>query len=375
MPLWDLQPFADELASAAVDPTLWVSALDKITDVTGSFGTVLIPNTGGLISNIPFTDRLSGSFEAYVRDGWHLRDERFRCMPLMKKRGVADDLDAFSYDVIKRHPYYQEFLAPHGLRWFAGVRVACGDDLWCLSIQRTIEQGPFSEAEKDQLAQLSTQLSCSVAVAKAVGASSAAGALDAFEISGLPVVLINRQGKIFMANPAAERILVGEIQIVRGRIVASEPSATALMDRCIHDMLWRRGASTPSVPVSFPRAGRRPLLAYPTVLSSTASNALAECQAIVVFVDPDDFSRPAESVLQSVYRLSEAEARLAARMASGQPLEIAADQLGIAKETGRSQLKSIFAKTSVCRQAELVALLAPLLKPRRTTPALQGLQS
>jgi DNA-binding CsgD family transcriptional regulator len=59
--------------------------------------------------------------------------------------------------------------------------------------------------------------------------------------------------------------------------------------------------------------------------------------------------------------LSEAEARLAARLASGEALEMVAEQFGIAKETGRSQLKSIFAKTGVHRQAELVALLAPLL--------------
>jgi DNA-binding CsgD family transcriptional regulator len=59
--------------------------------------------------------------------------------------------------------------------------------------------------------------------------------------------------------------------------------------------------------------------------------------------------------------LSEAEARLASRLASGEALEMVTEQFGIAKETGRSHLKSIFAKTGVHRQAELVALLAPLL--------------
>ena len=65
--------------------------------------------------------------------------------------------------------------------------------------------------------------------------------------------------------------------------------------------------------------------------------------------------------LRSVFRLTEAEARLAAQLAFGNSLETVADQFGIAKETARSQLKSIFAKTGVHRQAELVAVLAKLL--------------
>ena len=79
----------------------------------------------------------------------------------------------------------------------------------------------------------------------------------------------------------------------------------------------------------------------------------------------DNVSRPPQAALQAAFGLSEAEARLAAQLASGEALERITAQFGIAKETGRGQLKSIFAKTGVHRQAELVALLAPLLRGTR----------
>ena len=55
------------------------------------------------------------------------------------------------------------------------------------------------------------------------------------------------------------------------------------------------------------------------------------------------------------------DATNATQLALGESLENVADQFGIAKETARSQLKSIFTKTGVHRQAELVAVLAKLL--------------
>ncbi len=39
--------------------------------------------------------------------------------------------------------YYQEWLRPFGLKWFAAVRVAAGGEHWALSIQRTESRGPF----------------------------------------------------------------------------------------------------------------------------------------------------------------------------------------------------------------------------------------
>src|SRR6266446_228999 len=294
MPIWNLEAIEQEFAEAAIDPTLWVRALNGVTATTKSYGAVLIPTTGAALATIPFTEGMSGSFETYLRDGWHLRDERNRGIARMMQRGVVDDLDIFSPDTIARHPYYQEFLAPHRLRWFAGVKVSYGDDLWCLSIQRTIDQDPFSESEKDQLAKLSGQLSTSAAIARALGASAAAGALEAFEISSTAVVLINRLGNVFQANRSAQQLLVGDIQIKRGKLVCSDEPAMAKLNSAVQDLLGRRQGGL-SAPVALPRKDRRPLVAYPARLSSMTANALADCQAMVIFNDPDAGPRPPEA--------------------------------------------------------------------------------
>lgn len=361
MVAWDFESVQGNFAEAALDPSRWVNALDQITSTTKSHGAVLLPVSGGLLSTIPHTERMNAAFECYVRDGWYFRDERHRGISIMKTHGIADDLDIFSTEQIARHPYYQEFLAPHRLRWFAGVGVSCGNDLWCLSLQRTVDQGPFSASEKKQLQQLSKGLSGSAAIARALGSSAAASSLEAFQISGTAVALFNRNGRIFQANEVAQRLLVGEIKIEKGQVVvANSPEATVALGGAVHALLSREHGGLTS-PIALPRTDRLPILAYPTKFSTMTSNAFADCQVVVIFIDPDIGPRPPQSNLQSAFRLTEAEARLAAQLATGESLEIVAERLGIAKETSRSQLKSIFAKTGTHRQSELVAILAKVL--------------
>jgi DNA-binding CsgD family transcriptional regulator len=357
---WDLGTIEATFADAALDAASWVKALDTVTALTDSFGAILLPYSGGPISHVPFTESMGPAAEIYFRDGWYQKDERNTGISIMLERGVVDDLDTFSFDRIKRHPYYQEFLAPAGLRWFAGVRVACGEDIWCLSVQRTIQQGPFSKFEKRQLAKLSSRLSTSAALVRALSSASADGALHAFEVSSTAVVLINRHGEVFKANKSAERLLTGDVRIVKRHLVAKDRQATAALNRALHELIWSRGGGGLSSPLPLPRAGHRSLIAYPAKFSNSAANALADCQALVVLVDPDKRRSPAEAAVRAAFGLTGAEARLASRLASGEALETAAAQIGIAKETGRNQLKSIFAKVGVHRQAELVNMLASL---------------
>ena len=357
---WNFGPAEQEFAEAGLDPTRWVRALDCLAAATGSFGAVMLPLAGDALPNVPYTENCSDVMEVYFRDGWHLQDERLRTVPTLMQRGVADDFDGHSADEIDKHPYYQEFLAPYGLRWYAGIKIACGDDLWAVALQRTIDQGPFTPEEKNELARLSGRLSTGAAIARSLSASAATGALEAFEMSGTAVVLLNRHGNVFRANASAERLLADDVQIVKGRLTAKDTRATIALNRAIHNLLWLPTGGL-AAPVALPRGSRRPLLAYPARLSASTANALADCQAMVILIDPDAKTPTPEMNLRMAFRLTEAEARLATQLALGESLERVADQFGIGKETARSQLKSIFTQTGVHRQAELVAVLAKLL--------------
>jgi len=88
---------------------------------------------------------------------------------------------------------------------------------------------------------------------------------------------------------------------------------------------------------------------------------VANVVAAVALVDTASRRRTPELSLRGAFRLTQAEARLASHLANGDCLDTVCDRLGIAKETGRNQLKSVFAKTGTSRQAELVLLIASLL--------------
>ena len=70
---------------------------------------------------------------------------------------------------------------------------------------------------------------------------------------------------------------------------------------------------------------------------------------------------PDPNLVARAFDLTRAEARLAALVAAGTTPDGAARRLGVGRETVRSQLKAVFAKTGTHRQSELAALLLRLV--------------
>jgi DNA-binding CsgD family transcriptional regulator len=95
-------------------------------------------------------------------------------------------------------------------------------------------------------------------------------------------------------------------------------------------------------------------------IASAARSPFLGARVLLTFADLRPKPGPDPRLLISLFGLTAAEARLASLVTSGAALDEIAGQLRIARETARSQLKAVFAKTETHRQGELVALLSQL---------------
>ncbi|TGT63711.1 helix-turn-helix transcriptional regulator [Mesorhizobium sp. M00.F.Ca.ET.170.01.1.1] len=354
---FDLSAITAALVEAAVDPRCWNAAMEVAAQATGSAGALLFDMRGHL-PTVPRNAAMDRAFEAYVRNGWIAKDERYRLAPFLDRRGVTTDFDLLTAEEIGRHPFYQDFLQPLGLHGYVAVKIAAGDSFWALTLQRSAGQGQFLPDELRELARLSAHLGSVAAMVRALGFARAEAASEAFDASGTAVVMMDQGGKVIRTNSAAEQLLGPDLQISNSRLVSTHRDATVAIQKSIWELLHAAEPASSMPPVALPRIGRHPLLAYPMRLPAVSPNALAPCQAAVVLLDPDARPRPPEAVLRSCFGLTASEARLARHVSSGEALESAADELAITYETARNHLKAIFAKTDTHRQGELIALLA-----------------
>ncbi|MFY9698787.1 MAG: helix-turn-helix transcriptional regulator [Rhodoplanes sp.] len=356
----DLGDALDLFLAAATDSSLWSTAMDAVVEATGAYGAALFPIRSPL-PNFPRSRSLEPATDPYLRNGWIHGDEG-RAAKDVEQKGVTTEFDFSTPDEIACHSYYRDFLARHKLRWLAGVKVGAGEDLWYLSIQRTIDQGPFSSSEQQGLVAFSERLAGVAGLARAIRIAWAEGALTAFEATETAVVLSDCRCEVWRVNPSAETLFGPDLHILNRRLISADQDATAALDRALSELLWVPAAAATRRPIKLPRQNKRPILAYPIRLAPVTSDAFSPCQAIVVLIDLKKRARPPECDLRACFGLTAAEASLAIQIVSGDDLIAICNKSKIARETARAQLRSIFAKTGVHRQSELVALLSNITK-------------
>jgi DNA-binding CsgD family transcriptional regulator len=194
------------------------------------------------------------------------------------------------------------------------------------------------------------------AVARAVGDKQVlAASLDRLTCAAF---IVDRQAVIQYANVEGERWYRKDprVRAAQRKLLLAAPGLRAALEAaCQH--ACRAGAA--STVMMLPAAGKHPAAEIVVSPLSPAHQAARHWQrplALVVIAglarDPAQMARR----MRQLYGLTDAEARVAALLAQGQTLDQIAFARGVRLVTLRSQLKSIFGKTGVTRQAELVRL-------------------
>jgi DNA-binding CsgD family transcriptional regulator len=259
----------------------------------------------------------------------------------------------------ERTALYQENLRPRGVRWLASAKV--GQTPLALGLLRTAEQGRLTPEELDKLRGLSLALAGAIELARAFEFRRIDGGLIAFERSRQPVAIIDPDGGVLRLTPSAERLLGGDLKIIRGRIVSCNADATRALDRALN-ILIREGCSSVR-PVVLPRKEGRPIIAYPSRLVAAPPWCFAPARALVVFRDIESQHTIDTRGLTDAFGLSASEVKLTALIVGGASIEGAAKMLDVSVHTARNQIKSVYQKTDTHSQGELISLVSRLVLP------------
>lgn len=178
----------------------------------------------------------------------------------------------------------------------------------------------------------------------------------------LGVVFLDATGQVLGTNEAAMSILARNDGLVnsRGRLIASRPDE----DRTLRSTIFKScqtGASRGTGAGGALLISRRPPATPLQVVvgpSCGSMSALSSCPAAVVFIhDISARIRPRTEILQGLYGLTPAEARVTCLLLDGKSSEEIGSLLCRSKNTLKTQMQSIFRKTGVCRQSELLRSL------------------
>lgn len=181
----------------------------------------------------------------------------------------------------------------------------------------------------------------------------------AFDMLDFALLIVTDEGRVEYRNRQAAALLrsaQGGLRLVGAKLSANpgkprDTLAAAIRLACTELLASGVCLSQPGVP---PERWLR-LAVAPVYFGGPARNAT---RAAVWIVNNGPPALPSEELLGALFGLTRAEARLARGVLTGCSAGEYAHQAGVRMATIRTQLHSIFIKTGVTRQAELVALLS-----------------
>ena len=272
--------------------------------------------------------------------------------------GFITDLELFSRAELDRDAIYRAFLHPHGIRYTAGSVIPVPtSDILVFDISRTEATGAFTREDMLVLDEYRPHLARSALLAHRLGLRSVRGATEALQMVGLPGAALSGTGRVVIANKMFEqlapRVAAGAFDHVQ---LLSKPANEALR-QAIAAASADPAFGSRSIPIPA-GSGEPALIAHLLPIRRTAHDVFASAELLLVLTAVVAPGAPLTEMLHGLFDLTPAEARVARSLAAGLSIEEISTQSATSRETVRTQLKGVMAKTSTSRQAELVRLLA-----------------
>lgn len=272
----------------------------------------------------------------------------------------------------RRMPYYQHWCAPVDVFHVMGADISTPDSgKLRFRITRSEAAPKFSALDRARCEALLPHLRRALHIHNLIDRSESLGALYSQAIGRLSVgtLVLDETGKVLEQNLIARELLAANdgLKLVGGRLEASYPSDNRELQQLIRSAFARHSGDPLTVASAMSVSRPSGQVNLGVVVEPVPSQEWAEGKgqpAVLVYIrDAAGKSQASTAAAKQLFNLTPAETALAMELANGLSLEEAAEVLNIRRNTARAHLRSIFSKTGVRRQTELVRIILNSVAP------------
>jgi DNA-binding CsgD family transcriptional regulator/PAS domain-containing protein len=275
---------------------------------------------------------------------------------------------------MQRTAFYNDFGRHYGVvRCITGTIEVDERRVSVLSVNRGDKNAPFGAEEIGLLDALMPHLQRALEIHRRLASSQALadGSTTVLDLLAHGVLLLDAAGRMMFANRTAEEILRARDGLtVHDKELAGTRAADTTTLRTLIGAATATSAGEGTGAgglVLIGRASRSsPLRVLVTPVArrhlALGSTGAAAC---VFITDPERSAVPAAEHLQRAFGLSPAETRVAVALLDGEGIEGLSERLCISRNTARTHLQHLFAKTDTARQSDLIRVLLGAHPPLR----------
>lgn len=364
----DLLSLIGSFYDAAIDETLWSSAMERLIAVTGSQGaTFCVLDSSDHTRQSIFTvvNFRKDHIDEYL-DYMIPHDPTIQHIVAHPEQKIHHDSTFISEREKDRHPYFDWHHRFSDTRHrIAGIVHPAPGIFSGVTIHRTRAKGDFDPELLRRYTMLFQHIERALQIGFRLGTLGSLHqvSLAMLDRNPLAIVLLDGAGRVILANRGATEIAGSRdgVLLTADSLSLVRRPDNARLQQLIGEALRTKtsaNARPGGIMSALRPSGKRPFIILVSPLSS--NNIMLTTlrpAACVVIADPEKREQLPIERLRAAYRLTRSEARLAARLATGEDLRSAAAALNIGYATARTQLTAIFRKTETNRQGELIKLL------------------
>ena len=274
--------------------------------------------------------------------------------------------DILSDKELMASDYYLHYLEPIGVFRILGVdTIEPGGMVGRLRFSRGRSEPAFGARDRRLLERLTPHLRRALQIYARLQRTTSERDVYAGAVDGLSVatIILDEQARLLNSNAMASALLeeADGLSLRGNRLHIAARETNQALQQAVTAIIQAQQRGEPGVvrALRIPRSAGRSdlgLVVRPVPASGWGEGQSSPCVAVFIS-DPDLQESASRQTLGELFGLAPAEANLAILLARGLSLAEVSGAQNISLHTARAQLKAIFAKTGVSRQAELVRLV------------------